>query len=277
MAIAAKWLGTEFSFYLDADYRGRLYYSEPFFNFQGSDIARGQLMFARGRLFDSTASFWLGVHTACAYNQSYGIDEIPDWVTTDYRSVLEQEELDTISVDKMTLEDRAMWTRQNIDVIVEAGKRKEFMHEAEKPISFLACCIEWYKYSQSDGDFYTRLPIPIDGANNGWQHLGAMSKDNKTGKLVGLVPTEVQNDFYVQVAKRLTQRMPEWFEERQIPMKHIRKGIAKRGAMTRAYSCGQKKMSESMYSDCYQFGYTIEYNISTWDCDELSSQVIRAI
>ena len=30
MAIAAKWLGTEFSFYLDADYRGRLYYSEPF-------------------------------------------------------------------------------------------------------------------------------------------------------------------------------------------------------------------------------------------------------
>jgi len=277
MAIAAKWLGTEFSFYLDADYRGRLYYSEPFFNFQGSDIARGQLMFARGRLFDSTASFWLGVHTACAYNQSYSIDEIPDWVTTDYRSVLEQEELDTISVDKMTLEDRAMWTQQNIDSIVEFGERKVFMHEAEKPISFLACCIEWYKYSQCEGDFYTRLPIPIDGANNGWQHLGAMSKDNKTGKLVGLVPTEVQNDFYVQVAKRLTQRMPEWFEERQIPMKHIRKGIAKRGAMTRAYSCGQKKMSESMYSDCYQFGFTEEYNISTWDCDELSSQVIRAI
>ena len=71
--------------------------------------------------------------------------------------------------------------------------------------------------------------------------------------------------------------MPEWFDERQMPMKHIRKGIAKRGAMTRAYSCGQKKMSESMYSDCYQFGYTKDYNINTWDCDELSNQVIRAI
>ena len=99
MAIAAKWLHKEFSFYLDADYRGRLYYSEPFFNFQGSDIARGQLLFAKGRLFDSNANFWLGVHTACSYNQSYNIDEIPDWVTTDYRSVLEQEDLDTISVD----------------------------------------------------------------------------------------------------------------------------------------------------------------------------------
>ena len=280
MAIAAKWLHKEFSFYLDADYRGRLYYSEPFFNFQGSDIARGQLLFAKGRLFDSNANFWLGVHTACSYNQSYNIDEIPVWVTTDYRSVLEQEELDTISVDKMTLEDRAMWTQKNIDEILELGEMKILSTEAEKPISFLACCIEWYKYweAQEAGvDFYTQLPIPIDGANNGWQHLGAMSKDSNTGRLVGLVPTEIQNDFYVQIAKRLTQRMPEWFEERQMPMKHIRKGIAKRGAMTRAYSCGQKKMSESMYSDCYQFGYTDQYNISTWDCDELSNQVIRAI
>jgi len=149
--------------------------------------------------------------------------------------------------------------------------------EAEKAISFLACCIEWYRYSTTDGDYYTRLPIPIDGANNGWQHLGAMSKDALTGRLVGLVPTEIQNDFYVQIAKRLCDRMPEWFEERQIPMKHIRKGIAKRAAMTRAYSCGQKKMSESMYSDCYQYGFTKDYNISAYDCDDLSNQVIRAI
>ena len=126
-------------------------------------------------------------------------------------------------------------------------RMKFFADEAEKPISFLACCIEWYKYATTDDDFYTHLPIPIDGANNGWQHLGAMSKDEHTGRLVGLVPTAIQNDFYVQIAKRLTERMPDWFEERQIPMKHIRKGIAKRAAMTRAYSCGQEKMSESMY------------------------------
>ena len=28
--------------------------------------------------------------------------------------------------------------------------------------------------------------------------------------------------------------MPEWFEERDIPMKHIRKGIAKRGLNDKA-------------------------------------------
>jgi len=277
MAIADKWLGESFSFYIDADYRGRLYYSEPFFNFQGADIARGQLLFDEGKRFDESASFWLAVHTACCFNQSYSIDEIPEWTTGDYRSVLEEENLDTISVDKMTLEDRAQWTQENVEVIIEMGEMRMIAEEAEKAISFLACCIEWYRYSTTDGDYYTRLPIPIDGANNGWQHLGAMSKDSLTGKLVGLVPTEIQNDFYVQIAKRLCDRMPEWFEERQIPMKHIRKGIAKRAAMTRAYSCGQKKMSESMYSDCYQYGFTNDYNISTWDCDELSSQVIRAI
>ena len=277
MAIADKWLGESFSFYIDADYRGRLYYSEPFFNFQGADIARGQLLFDEGKRFDESASFWLAVHTACCFNQSYSIDEIPEWTTGDYRSVLEEENLDTISVDKMTLEDRAQWTQENIEVIIEMGEMRMIAEEAEKAISFLACCIEWYRYSTTDGDYYTRLPIPIDGANNGWQHLGAMSKDALTGRLVGLVPTEIQNDFYVQIAKRLCDRMPEWFEERQIPMKHIRKGIAKRAAMTRAYSCGQKKMSESMYSDCYQYGFTKDYNISAYDCDELSNQVIRAI
>lgn len=177
----------------------------------------------------------------------------------------------------MTLEDRAAWTQNNLENILEYGEMRLIASEAEKSIAFLSCCIEWHKYSRTEGDFYTHLPVPIDGANNGWQHLGAMSKDPLTGELVGLVPTEVQNDFYVQVAKRLCKRLPEWFEERSMPMKHIRKGIAKRGAMTRAYSCGQKKMAESMYSDCYQFGYTEDYDISTWDCELLADHVIRSI
>lgn len=277
MAAANKWLHTDFSFYVDADYRGRLYYSEPFFNFQGSDIARSQLLFAKGKLFNADANFWLAVHTACSYNESYHIDEIPKWVRTNYKAMLEKEGLDSISVDKMTLEDRALWTENNLPAILEHGEMRLINSEAEKQIAFLACCIEWYKYSNSEGDYYTHLPVPIDGANNGWQHLGAMSKDPLTGELVGLTPTEIQNDFYVQVAKRLCKRLPDWFEERDMPMKHIRKGIAKRGAMTRAYSCGQKRMAESMYSDCYQFGYTDDYNINTWDCELLADHVIRSI
>ena len=37
----------------------------------------------------------------------------------------------------------------------------------------------------------THLPIPIDGSNNGWQHLGSISKDVQTGDLVRLIPIEI--------------------------------------------------------------------------------------
>ena len=55
---------------------------------------------------DNYGLFWLAVHTACSYNHSYNRDEIPEWCETDYASYLEKEGLDSISVDKMTLEDR---------------------------------------------------------------------------------------------------------------------------------------------------------------------------
>ena len=54
-----------------------------------------------------------------------------------------------------------------------------------------------------------------------------MSKDKEAGELVGIVPQDIQKDFYVQCAKDLIRRVPDWFEERQMPMKHIRKGIGR--------------------------------------------------
>ena len=80
--------------FMEADYRGRLYYSEPFLNFQGSDIARGILQFARPKPMDQHGLFWLAVHTACSYNQSYNIDEIPDWCEADYATYLKSEGLE---------------------------------------------------------------------------------------------------------------------------------------------------------------------------------------
>ena len=58
--------------------------------------------------------------------------------------------------------------------------------------------------------YYSSLPIPIDGSNNGWQHLAAISKDKKAGELVGLVKTDIPKDFYVQTAKALISRVPSY-------------------------------------------------------------------
>ena len=259
--------------YVECDYRGRVYFTQPFLNFQGSDYARGLFQFGKLKRVTAKGLKWIARHTACCFNESYHIDSIPLWCSGNYRDHLMAEGLDTISVDKMTMEDREKWTYMNMDKIIHNYD----LLDCEKPVSFLACCFEWRRYHENPDIFYSRLPIPIDGSNNGWQHLAAISCDPQAGKLVGLVPVEIQEDFYVKTAKELIKLQPEWFEERQIPMKHIRKGISKRGSMTRAYSAGAGKIAENMYADCETAGYHKQYNIDPQDCGMLAKSLVKAI
>ena len=222
--------------------------------------------------------FWLAVHTASSFNQSYDIDEIPEWCEADYRGHLEAEGLDSISVDKFTLEDRVRWTNENMEVIIVAGRERVFAHEAEKAVSFLACCVEWFDFdtARRDGRVHmSHLPIPIDGSNNGWQHLGAISKDPQTGELVGLVAREIQQDFYVQTAKELLKIDDPKLNA--MPMKHVRKGVSKRGSMTRAYSAGAGKIGENMWFDVKAEDYHELYDITEEDCKGWAKQLIKAI
>jgi len=263
--------------YTEADYRGRIYYTTPFLNFQSNDIAKGQMLFANGKPMTEAGLRRLKIHIACCYNATYNRNELPNWLSTDYLPYLEDEELDDISVDKMTLKDREAWTDNNIDMLLQIAAEERIELSAEKPITLLACVLEIYNALNSDDEYYTYLPLPVDGSNNGWQHLSAMSKDKQAAELVGVVPQEIQKDFYVQCAKNLIKRLPEWFSERQMPMKHIRKGIAKRGSMTRAYSAGALKIAENMYLDCHVEGYLEKYNITEEDCQLLAKHLIKAI
>ncbi|HRV01150.1 MAG TPA: hypothetical protein P5539_05605 [Mesotoga sp.] len=263
---------------VSCDYRGRVYYAEPFLEFQGSDIARSLFLFNDKKLVGEEGAFWLYVHAANSYNESYTIDQLKGlkWTTTNYVKHLKSEGLDTISVDKMSIKDRYNWTKENYSRFLSQGK-PIFCSEAEKPYAFLAVMYEIAGYLEDPTSYMSGLPIPIDGSNNGWQHLAAMSKDKQAGALVSLVPAPLQNDFYVAVAKDLVKLMPDWFEDRQIPMKHIRKGIAKRGSMTRAYSAGKTRIAKNMYDDCHVEGFTVKYNISEADCELLADNLIKAI
>lgn len=272
--------GKTFYQYISADYRGRLYYEEPYLNYQGSDWARGMLKFAEAKPMGENGLWWLAVHTASSYNQTYQKDEIPTWVEADYLSYLEDEGLESISVDKWTLEDRVRWTNEHMQEIVQ---QFDLDTGAESPVSFLACCLEWNDYTEAvhtGRDYESCLPIPVDGSNNGWQHLGAISKDRDTATLVGLVPQTIQMDFYVQTAKRLhslttDERRKAILEE--MPMKHIRKGISKRGSMTRAYSAGAKKIAENMWLDCRTEGFDELYGITEEDCFGFAGDLVKAI
>ena len=280
---ADELVGEEFYQYISADYRGRLYYEEPFLNFQGSDWARGMFKFAESKIMTDDGKKWLAIHTACSFNQSYDIDKIPKWAEADYKSYLKEQDLESISVDKFTLDDRIRWCNHNVDLIFDTAENLTIHEKAEKPISFLAACLEFDKMDEEESKgkaYYSHLPIPIDGSNNGWQHLGAISKDTRTGDLVGLIPTEIQRDFYVQTAKELYQittdeRRKEILDK--MPMKHIRKGISKRGSMTRAYSAGADKIAENMWVDCRTEDYHNMYGLTEEDCYGFASDLIKAI
>ena len=267
----------EFYYSPEFDYRGRVYFTMPYLNFQGSDAARGILLFSNKKYVSERGLRWMKIHAAASYNQSYTRDSIPDWCTSDYATHLDAEGLDNISVDKMTLQDRELWVDNNWDLIERTAEG--IIHDCEKPVSFLAVAIELVEYSKSSL-YFSALPIPVDGSNNGWQHLGAMSKDVLTGRLVGLVPVDIQQDFYVQTAKKLIEITKD--ERRQeilasMPMKKIRKGISKRGSMTRAYSAGAQKIAENMYQDCKKEGYVGEFGIDEKDCKGFARDLVKAI
>jgi DNA-directed RNA polymerase len=267
---------------VSCDYRGRVYYAESFLEFQGSDLSRSLFLFGNKKRVTEKGYYWLAIHAASCFNQSYSLTELKElhYLTTDYIGYLEKEGLDSISVDKMTLDDRTLWVKNNLKFIIHTARTKSIIDTAEKPYSFLAVCIEiagYHKAKVLKQDYYSGLPVPIDGSNNGTQHLAAMSKDAYAGALVSLTPTDIQKDFYVAVAKELITLAPEWFAEKNMPMKHIRKGIAKRGCMTRSYSAGRKRIAKNMYEDCHMEGYTSRYSITEDDCDMLAGKLIDAI
>jgi DNA-directed RNA polymerase len=267
---------------VSCDYRGRIYYAESFLEFQGSDLARSLFLFHNKKVVDQRGFYWLCIHAASCFNRSFTIEDLRlvKYFETDYISYLQKEGLDTISVDKMTLDDRYKWVIHNMDMVKDVSSRKLIMDYAEKPYSWLAVCMEITKYydcKKAGIPCLSGFPVPIDGSNNGWQHLAAMSKDAQAGELVSLTNTPIQKDFYVAVAKELITLMPEWFSEKKIPMKHIRKGIAKRGSMTRAYSAGRNRIAKNMYDDCHMEGYTVKYSINENMCGELAKNLIEAI
>lgn len=273
-----------FPFYqeISRDYRGRSYYSESFLEYQGSDLARSLFLFYNEEEMTRIGYRFLCIHAACSYNQSYTLEELSQlkWITSDYITYLKEQGLDTISVDKMTLDDRFNWVMANIYTICEWGNGNAVKPEAEKPYAFLAACVEIAGYTQSVHQrlpFTSGLPIPSDGSNNGTQHMAALSKDLRAGELVSLTPSKIQKDFYVSVAQVLKTIIPDFFTRVNMAMKDIRKGISKRACMTRSYSAGKTRIAKNMYEDMHAAGLSHKYSVTEQECTMLAGNMIRAI
>jgi DNA-directed RNA polymerase len=222
--------GGPFWTHLNWDYRGRVY-GIPRFNFQRQDYVRAMFEFEQGQLLDERGVYWLKVHLAnCG---------------------------DFGKISKRPFDERAKWTDDNEkDVWNYAKQPKQFTGwaQADKPFLFLAACMAYRDHVMSLD--LCHLPLAFDGSCSGLQHLGAMTRDDQTCRLVNLTHNEEPNDVYAvvaEVARRKVEDARSVSETSATAQACLNYGIdrklVKRNVMTFSYSSKAFGMSEQHMED----------------------------
>jgi DNA-directed RNA polymerase len=165
------------------DYRGRAYCVPESFQPQGDDAARALLEFAVGKPLGDRGAFWLAVHLA---------------------------DLNGGPASRGTLDERTAWTSANETDILAAAADPigfPFWRSAKKPWAFLRACLEWAAYRRDGVGHVSHLPVSVDGTCNGFQHLAALARDERTGRDVNLLASDRPQDIYQRVADAVVGHM----------------------------------------------------------------------
>lgn len=215
------------------DFRGRKYVQTTGVSPQGSDLQKALLEFADGEPLDTPdAVRWFKINGANKWGY-----------------------------DKASLDDRAKWVDERHDLLVAFGTdpiNNSAWVEADKPLQFLAWCMEYAEWQVFGSTFRSRLAVGLDGSCNGLQNFSAMLRDEVGGKATNLVPSPLPNDIYQMVADETTRRLHETGEEscellesyRQRWMKHgISRSLVKRSVMTLPYGSRQSSCADFIVSD----------------------------
>ena len=160
----------------NADWRGRLYPMVAQLHPQGDDVAKGLLTFAEGKRLGENGVAWLKIHLANCFG-----------------------------VDKVSYQERIDWTESHHAEILEAAMfpttGTSWWMDSDAPFQFLAACYDYMGYCMDGDDHISYLPIGLDGACNGIQHLSALLKDEVGGHAVALIGADTPSDIYSDVAK----------------------------------------------------------------------------
>lgn len=188
MQLAQKFKQEEgFYFVYQNDFRFRKYVCSSYLNPQGSDPTKALLHFYDGKPLGERGAFWLGIQGANTWGN-----------------------------DKVSLLDRYSWAVSNTDWIVACANdplENVGWVEADKPWQFLAFCFEWKGYTEQGQKFVSRLPVALDGCNNGIQHLSALARDLRGGRATNLLPSDLPNDIYQEVADVCVEVLKERDDE----------------------------------------------------------------
>jgi len=117
--------------------------------------------------------------------------------------------------DKVSFENRVKWVNQNAQFIREcADNPLDFLRwtEADKPFQFLAWAFEFRQYQRLGTKFHSRIPIAMDGSNNGLQIMSLLLRDKDLAVKTNVLPSDVPQDIYQLIADKVVktlQKNPE--------------------------------------------------------------------
>ncbi|KAK2465507.1 hypothetical protein APHAL10511_002399 [Amanita phalloides] len=251
--IARAFLGDEFYFPHNLDFRGRAYPVPPHLNHIGDDLSRGLLTFAEEKPLGERGLRWLKIHLA----NLYGFDK----ANFNERVAFVDEHLEDIyeSATK-PLEDRRWWAK------------------ADDPWQCLATCMDLHAALES-GDphaYMSSQPVHQDGTCNGLQHYAALGGDREGAEQVNLSATERPSDVYTHVGnmveKLIDEDVNKGCREAIMLQGRISRKVVKQTVMTTVYGVtfvGAREQIERQLRDKKEF--------PSEDCWGLSSYLAKKV
>jgi Autographiviridae RNA polymerase len=221
------------------DFRGRKYVQTTGISPQGSDLQKALLEFANGKTLSSPESIkWFKITGANRWGY-----------------------------DKVSLEDREKWVDEKKDLLIafanDPVSHSEWQ-EADKPLQFLAWCMEYRDWCLAPSTFISRVAVGMDGSCNGLQNFSAMLRDSLGGRATNLVPSILPNDIYQMVADRTSLCLQTMeVDERGYQLRWLSHGInrtlVKRSVMTLPYGSTRYSCAEFIVQDYLRIGTVPEF------------------
>ncbi|XP_067414975.1 DNA-directed RNA polymerase, mitochondrial [Emydura macquarii macquarii] len=181
LSIANHMRDKVFWFPHNMDFRGRTYPCPPHFNHLGSDVTRAILLFAEGKPLGAHGLDWLKIHLI----NLTGLKK------------------------RNSLQERLAYANEIIEEILDSADNpltgRKWWMDADEPWQTLACCMELAQALRSPDPtaYISHIPIHQDGSCNGLQHYAALGRDTVGATSVNLMPCDVPQDVYNDVAQQV--------------------------------------------------------------------------
>ena len=160
------------------DFRGRIYPTSHYLNYQSSDLARSLILFNELSNSINESVYNDVLQYIIEENESKNNVKNLKLTDIDYFKIYLA---NMYGKDKLTRKNRIKWVNNNIDDIFYTFKtdfnlfKNKYLIKSKEPFQFLTCILSYYNYVYKNIEI--KVPILFDASCSGIQHLSALTTD----------------------------------------------------------------------------------------------------